>query len=48
MYEHRYKPLLSRKAFLLRLAGHGGAALGPIFASIVIGVAITIWRDYPG
>jgi len=37
MYEHRTEPLLSRRAFLARLAQHGAAALGLIFGSLTIG-----------
>jgi hypothetical protein len=37
MYEHRTQPLLSRRAFLARLALHGAAALLLIFGSLALG-----------
>ncbi|MEA2560758.1 MAG: hypothetical protein QOH06_2262 [Acidobacteriota bacterium] len=37
MYEHSTQPLLSRRAFLARLALHGAAALGLIFGSLALG-----------
>jgi hypothetical protein len=37
MYEHRTEPLLSRRAFLARLALHGAAAMGLIFGSLTLG-----------
>lgn len=37
MYEHRTDPLLSRRAFLARLALHGAASLGLIFGSLTLG-----------
>jgi hypothetical protein len=37
MYERRTEPLLSRRAFLARLALHGAAALGLIFGSLTLG-----------
>ncbi len=39
MYEHRTKPLLSRRAFLGRLANHLLVAAGLIGVSLLIGVA---------
>jgi hypothetical protein len=38
MYEHRTKPLISRKAFFRRLVAHGLVGLAIIFVSLVIGV----------
>ena len=38
MYEHHKQPLLSRKAFLGRLARHGGIGLGIIAGSLGIGI----------
>jgi hypothetical protein len=38
MYEHRSQPLLSRQAFLLRLASHTGVALAVVFGSLLMGV----------
>jgi len=37
MYEQSTQPLLSRRAFLARLALHGAAALGLIFGSLALG-----------
>lgn len=37
MYEHRTEPLLSRRAFLARLALHGTAALALVFGSLALG-----------
>ena len=37
MYEHRTQPLLSRRAFLARLAWHAAVALGLIFGSLTLG-----------
>jgi hypothetical protein len=37
MYEHHTAPLLSRPAFLLRLARHGGYAAALVSASLVVG-----------
>lgn len=39
MYEHRTEPLLSGRAFALRLAKHGGISLGLIAGSLLIGAA---------
>jgi hypothetical protein len=38
LYEHRNQPLLSRRAFAVRLARHGGIALALIAVSLGIGV----------
>jgi hypothetical protein len=38
LYEHRKQPLLSRAAFLGRLARHGGFALGIVAASLALGM----------
>ena len=38
MFEHRTEPLLSKTAFMQRLAQHGGIALALISGSLVIGV----------
>jgi hypothetical protein len=38
MYEHRHEPLLSRAAFLARMAWHGTVALGIVIGSLGIGV----------
>jgi hypothetical protein len=38
MYEHRRQPLLSRLAFLRRLARHGAVALALVVGSLLIGV----------
>ncbi len=38
MYEHRHEPLLSRAAFLARMARHGTVALGIIIGSLGIGI----------
>jgi hypothetical protein len=38
MYEHRSQPLLSRAAFLLRLARHAGVAIGIVVGSLAIGI----------
>ena len=39
MYEPRHHPPLPRKRFLRRLAAHGGASLGLIAFSLLIGMA---------
>lgn len=39
MYESRHQRLLSRGAFLRRLAGHGAFALGILAVSLGIGIA---------
>jgi hypothetical protein len=39
VYEPRHRPPLPRKRFLRRLAAHGGASLGLIAFSLVIGMA---------
>jgi len=39
MYEHRGQPLLSRGAFLLRLARHSLTAFGLIAGSLYVGMA---------
>jgi hypothetical protein len=46
MYEHRLSPLLPRKRFLRRLAGHFGAALAVTVLSLFTGVAG--YRVYAG
>ena len=38
MYEHRRQPLLPFRAFLLRVALHGGAALFIIVGSWIVGI----------
>jgi hypothetical protein len=38
MFEHRRQPLLSRAAFLRRVARHAGIALGIVFGSLVLGI----------
>ena len=38
MYEHHSQPLLSRLAFLRRLAAHVGIAIGVILGSLLMGV----------
>ena len=38
MFEHHKQPLISRTAFLFRLARHIGIALGIVFGSLVIGI----------
>lgn len=38
MYEHRKEPLLSRSAFLKRLASHAGVAFGIVLGSLGIGI----------
>lgn len=38
MYEHRHEPLLSRVAFLRRVARHAGAAGGVVLGSLGVGV----------
>ena len=38
MYEHRKDPLLSRPAFLKRLASHAGVAFGIVLGSLGIGI----------
>ena len=38
MYEHRSQPLLSRRAFFLRLASHACIALGIVVGSLLIGI----------
>jgi hypothetical protein len=38
MYEHRNDPLLSRSAFLQRLASHTGIAIGIVLISLGIGI----------
>ncbi|MCX8050778.1 MAG: hypothetical protein N3B17_02650 [Chlorobi bacterium] len=38
-YEHRSQPLLPRRLFLRRLAGHGALAIGFLALSLGIGVA---------
>jgi hypothetical protein len=38
MYEHRRQPLLSRAAFLRRVARHAGIALGIVVGSLVLGI----------
>jgi hypothetical protein len=39
MYEHSTEPLLSRRAFFRRLAGHSVAACGLILGSLALGAA---------
>lgn len=38
-YEHHREPLLTRRAFLARLAAHGGAALAVVLAALFLGMA---------
>ena len=38
MYEHRNKPLISRKQFLVRLVRHGGFACGIVLVTLGIGI----------
>lgn len=38
-YEHKTEPLISRQQFLLRVAQHGGVALGITLVSLLIGTA---------
>ena len=38
MYESRTRPLISRAAFMRRLAAHGGIGLATIVISLIIGV----------
>ncbi len=38
MYEHRKEPLLSRSAFLKRLASHAGVAIGVVLVSLGMGI----------
>jgi hypothetical protein len=38
MYEHRKEPLLSRPAFLKRLALHAGVSLGVVLVSLGLGI----------
>jgi hypothetical protein len=51
MYERRHHPLISRRRFVLRLLGHGLAALGLLLASLLAGMAgyshyeSLPWRD---
>lgn len=37
MYEHKREPLLSRRAFLARLAGHGAVAMALISGALAMG-----------
>lgn len=37
-YEHRREPLLDRRAFVARLAAHGGAALSVIVFALLLGM----------
>ena len=37
-YEHRSEPLLSRRAFLRRLANHGGLALAFVAGALLVGM----------
>ena len=39
MYEHRRQPLLPRKAFLRRLAGHAAVAALVVLSSLLAGMA---------
>jgi hypothetical protein len=39
MFEHRSQPLLTRQAFLRRMAQHGGYAVGLVIVSLIIGTA---------
>ncbi len=39
MYEHRWMPLMSRRAFARRMAGHGLFALAFVVASLAVGIA---------
>src|SRR5262245_44586095 len=39
MYEHRTEPLLSRAAFLARLARHAAVSFGLILGSLALGAA---------
>ena len=43
MYEHRTEPLLSRRAFLRRLARHFTAASGLILGSLLLGAVGYRW-----
>jgi hypothetical protein len=38
LYEHRGEPLLARREFLRRLAGHGLLAVGVVSGSLTVGV----------
>src|SRR5437868_6135827 len=45
MYEHKRKPLLSTRAFLVRVAGHILAASILILVSLIVGVVGYHWLD---
>ncbi|HEY3121452.1 MAG TPA: hypothetical protein VGL15_12560 [Vicinamibacteria bacterium] len=45
MYERRHQPLLPRRVFLRRLAGHTLAAAGLVGASLFIGMAGYHWLE---
>lgn len=38
MYEHRLQPPISRRAFLARMARHGGFAFAVLAVSLVVGI----------
>jgi len=38
MYERRWEPLISRRAFLARMGRHGGFAAGVLAVSLLVGI----------
>jgi len=44
-YEHRSEPLLSRRAFLRRLANHGGLALAFVAGALLVGMLGYRWTE---
>ena len=38
MYERRWQPLITRRAFLVRMARHGGFAAGILAFSLLVGI----------
>jgi hypothetical protein len=45
VYEHKSRPLLSRRAFYRRMARHVGAALTLLFSALSIGVLDYHWTE---
>ena len=45
MYEHRSEPLVSRRLFLGRMAGHGLGALALVLGTLWIGMAGYRWFE---
>lgn len=45
MYEHRHEPLLSREAYLRRIARSGGVAFVAVLAALFLGVSGYHWIE---